>query len=193
MSTIIELGNKKRMGKDTIARILSHLYISEGKAALVLSFADRLKSQSSRALGVDRDTLENWKNEEPFRLKFIRKLSALLGFTPILPNRDGVISIATLAREVDDKFYVKSVREIIDKGEFDVYIIPDMRFPTEVFKDAVTVNIRRSGIPMSDTPSETMLDDFNYDLIYNNNHSLKDTLIEVKKLKQEIDKIAKRK
>ena len=159
---VILISAKAQHGKDTSALILKNIYESRNKRVLIAHFADLLKYVCR--------TFFDWNGEKD---DYGRSLLQQVG-TDIV-----------CAKQPD--FWVDFIINILKlfNNTWDVVIIPDCRFANEVAKikanfDTTVIRIVRPGFNngLSDKqkqhPSETALDDFNFDHIVYNTGSIED-------------------
>lgn len=159
---VILISAKAQHGKDTSALILKEIYEAENKRVLITHYADLLKYICK--------TFFNWNGEKD---DYGRTLLQQVGTNIVGAKQpdfwvDFIISILSL---FDDSW--------------DIVIIPDCRFVNEVEKmkanfDTTLIRIVRPDFDngLSETqkqhPSETALDNFDFDHIIYNTGSLED-------------------
>ena len=72
------------------------------------------------------------------------------------------------------------------KWEYPNWIITDMRFPNEmeavVEKNGITIRVNRPGISLLDHPSETSLDNAEFDYTIVNDSTIEDLVIKVREI-----------
>lgn len=167
---LIGISGKMGVGKTTAARFISLV----SKTAEVKSFGAPLKRVAKMFLGdidlssqdVKKSVLsEEWNNPEPMTVRdFLQKL----GTDAI---RDGLHPNAWVNMLFNDYHYRQH------------WVIDDVRFPNEynaiAYRGGVMIRINRGGIPTSDHPSETMLDDYEFDFVIDNNGSEDDFLNQI--------------
>lgn len=159
---VILISAKAQHGKDTSALILKEIYEAENKRVLIAHYADLLKYICK--------TFFNWNGEKD---DYGRTLLQQVGTNIVCAKQpdfwvDFIISILNL---FDDSW--------------DIVIIPDCRFVNEVEKmranfDTTLIRVIRPDFDngLSETqkqhPSETALDNFDFDHIIYNTGSLED-------------------
>lgn len=158
---VICISGKAGSGKDTFAGFLKEELKSKNKKVLTTHFADLLKY-------ICKNFLE-WNGEKDEKG---RSLLQYIG-TDVVRNKD-------------QNYWVKFIADMLSlsKDIWDYVLISDTRFPNEVDYlkekgfDVLSVNIVRECY---DTPlnseqtkhsSETAMDNYKFDIIYNNNEDL---------------------
>jgi len=145
---IITISGKARHGKSVSAEILKQMYERRGYRVAITSFASHIKSIYTNYFEWD-----GRKTEEA------RAFLQWLGTEHI--------------RSIDPLFHVRRTQEEIEllKGRFDIFIIPDCRFPNELIGD-YALKVVREGYKSELTEeqqkhiSETALDDYDkFDLV----------------------------
>jgi len=159
---VILISAKAQHGKDTSALILEETYKAKGKRVLITHYADLLKYICKTFFG--------WNGEKD---DYGRTLLQQVGTNTVC------------AKQPD--FWVDFIISILNLFEdsWDVVIIPDCRFVNEVEKmranfDTTLIRVIRPDFDngLSETqkqhPSETALDNFDFDHIIYNTGSLED-------------------
>lgn len=159
---VILISAKAQHGKDTSALIFEEIYKAKGKRVLITHYADLLKYICKTFFG--------WNGEKD---DYGRTLLQQVGTNTVC------------AQQPD--FWVDFIISILNlfKDSWDVVIIPDCRFVNEVEKmranfDTALIRIVRPDFDngLSETqkqhPSETALDNFDFDHIIYNTGSLED-------------------
>lgn len=153
------ISGKAQHGKDYSANILKEIYEEENKKVLILHYADYLKYLCKEIFNWDGEKDENGR-------RILQKVGT------------------DLARTNNPKIWVNVVAETIDalKTEFDVFIVPDTRFPDEIeiivdrfgFENVDSIRVIRKNFESTLTMeqkehiSETALDDYYFDhLLFN--------------------------
>ena len=167
---VILISAKAQHGKDTSALILKEIYEAENKRVLITHYADLLKYICK--------TFFNWNGEKD---DYGRTLLQQVGTNTVC------------AKQPD--FWVDFIISILNLFEdsWDVVIIPDCRFVNEVEKmranfDTTLIRVIRPDFDngLSETqkqhPSETALDNFDFDHIIYNTGSLEDLKNKLSKL-----------
>ena len=159
---VILISAKAQHGKDTSALILKEIYEAENKRVLIAHYADLLKYICK--------TFFNWNGEKD---DYGRTLLQQVGTNIVC------------AKQPD--FWVDFIINILNlfDDSWDIVIIPDCRFVNEVEKmranfDTTLIRVIRPDFDngLSETqkqhPSETALDNFDFDHIIYNTGSLED-------------------
>lgn len=167
---VILISAKAQHGKDTSALILKEIYEAENKRVLITHYADLLKYICR--------TFFNWNGEKD---DYGRTLLQQVGTN-------------TVGAQQPD-FWVDFIISILNlfKDSWDVVIIPDCRFVNEVEKmrahfDTTLIRVIRpdfdNGLSeiQKQHPSETALDNFDFDHIIYNTGSLEDLKNKLSKL-----------
>jgi hypothetical protein len=157
---VICISAKAQHGKDTSALIFKEKYEAAGKKVLITHFADLLKYVCK--------TFFNWNGEKD-------------DYGRTLLQRVGTDIVC--AKQPD--FWVDFVVNILKlfEGCWDIVIIPDCRFINEIEKmranfDTTVVRVVRPNfdnglsVTQKQHPSETALDNFEFDAVIYNNGSL---------------------
>ena len=164
MTTILALGHRSGVGKDTLAGILV-----EEHGFVRLAFADALKA----VLGAVR----------PYLGRDIADAIAELGIeeakrSPI-PVRAVLIDLGNAVRaHVSPDAWVLAVTRKIDEAPDGRFVITDLRFPNEVRmlrdRGAYLVRVDRAAAPVSHDVSDCALEGFDqWDAIVDNSGSLR--------------------
>jgi len=121
---VIMIAGLKRSGKDTLATSLYDFLRILGKDVKILHFADKLKDEVSGLLGIERDKLEELKNNETH---FLGKENS--GTYRSLLQNYGELMKQRLGAE----YWANEIKKEIEllKGSYDFVIIPDYRFLVE--------------------------------------------------------------
>jgi hypothetical protein len=192
--TIIAISGYATCGKDTVADILVADY-----GYTKYSWADTLRNAAAvlnpivaydtRTVGRGavryNDAVEEYGyNEAKARFPELRRILQYLG-TEVGRNLidDNVWVTATLKR-------IASERSLSDK-----IVIPDTRFPNEANAVRIrsesknfVVRVTRPGVgPVSDHPSETSLDDFDFDYTLHNDGTLAELADRVEELREFVE------
>jgi len=176
---IIGLNGRLRSGKDTTYSIIQDLYPHAER----VSFADKLKDSAAASLGIDRELMEELKNEEEVRLVFAFPVE---GYEELYQKmQDYQMTI----REYLQRYGTESHREVfgtdfwvdmalpLDTDHSDrLLVVTDVRFPNEArrVKDLggqVWKIERDTRTVFSDHPSEQNLDKY-VDVFVDNTRSL---------------------
>ena len=158
----ILIGHKKRMGKDTVAKIMSDL----DESAWILRFADPLKEIVADMLGVSVTTLDEMKNESPIFRDYLKRFG------------NGAMK-HWFGQNVWRDLLIKRAENMQKVHGFETFIIPDFRFKNEYIPGAVTINVTGRHDDGDDHESETALDDWNYDYVIHNTASMADLRLQV--------------
>ena len=151
MGLVITISGKAESGKDTFANCLKEILEKEDKRVCIIHYADYLKFIAEKYF--------NWNGKKD---KCGRSLLQTLG-TDVVRNRDY-------------DFWVTNVSSFINifLEDFDLFLIPDCRFPNEIefmrnSHRTISINIKRPDHANSLTPfqrnhpSETALDNYEFD------------------------------
>lgn len=155
---IICISGKAQHGKDTSAAMMKELLEADGKRVLIAHYGDLVKYVCKTFFGWDGN-----KDEKG------RTILQHVG--------------TNIVRQQRPEFWVDFIIDILTlfDGEWDYVLIPDCRFPNEIermkkeFYDVSSLRITRENFvsPLSEEqqrhPSETALDDYEFDFtIFNN-------------------------
>lgn len=160
---------KARHGKDTAAGIMAEYLEKQGYKVLIVHFADLLKFICTKFFGWD-----GTKDE---------KGRTLLQYV-------GTDKIGAKTPDFWAKFIVETLK--VFEGEWDFVLIPDCRYPIEhttVEKafDTVLLRVERPGfdngltIAQKKHPSETAMDNYDYDAFLYNDGGLEDFIDKVER------------
>lgn len=155
---VICISGKAQHGKDTAAKYMCKHLKYKGYDALIIHYADLLKYICK--------SMFDWNGEKD---EMGRHLLQYVG--------------TDVVRKRDPNYWVDFVIGIINLfgNEWDYILIPDCRFPNEIDRlresgiDTYTIRIQRddydSGLTdeQMNHPSETALDDFDFDYVIHNN------------------------
>lgn len=162
--TIILIAGKAGSGKDTVAKMLDEILTeTHRKRVLITHFGDLVKYVAKNFFDWD-----GIKDEDG------RTLLQRIG--------------TDVVRKNDPDYWVRFLSQMLYffRNEFDYVLIPDFRFPNEYFflkeylkddgVDVITLNIERSFVSsltneQKEHPSENMINDFKFDVEFNNNGS----------------------
>jgi len=118
---IISISGKKGAGKDTCANIMINYLLKNYPLLNVkkLSFAYPIKKFISKQWGFSFDMIEEWKNKD---LKTVghKTMRELLQDTGM-----------NLREVFGEDIFVKTLKKEIDKNDYDIIFIPDLRFKNE--------------------------------------------------------------
>lgn len=167
---VILISGKAQFGKDSTANILKDLYKQDGKKVLITHYADLLKYICKKFF--------DWNGVKDEKGRYILQ------------------HVGTdVIRKKDPSFWVRFVSEILVlfEDEWDVVLIPDTRFPNEIevmrgLFDTFTVRVNRLNFtnPLTDEqqnhPSETALDNYQFDYYLDSESGLDNLRKEVIKL-----------
>ena len=147
-------------GKDTIAEMMREYAVEHGKRAIVIHFADYLKYICG--------TYYNWDGQKD---EAGRTLLQQVGTNKVRKN--------------NPNYWVDVVKNLIDTvliDDFDIFLIPDARFPNEIesFEDndmyrVHSIHVTRLNAPdilteeQKKHPSETALNDYLFEYEVENN------------------------
>lgn len=167
MSKIIAFSGKARSGKTTAAETIRE-FSPEGEC-LIVSFASPLKSMAMSHFGLTREQLINGK-DEVIRLSDGRSLTV----------RQLLIELGRAYRSIDKNFWVSKAWQMANKHLLSggTVLIDDMRYRSEaeflLERGATLVRVERPGVKLIDDPSETELDDWNFEHRINNSNDIND-------------------
>jgi dephospho-CoA kinase len=174
MDNVILISGKAQNGKDTFAELLKNTLEQQGDLVAVDRFAKYIKGFLTSYYGWDGVT----KNED------VRQKLQQLG--------------TEIIKEKLNYKYFHSQRLAQDfqivENDFDYFLVADTRFEDEIYlmksmfpNKVITIRVQRDGITGGLTKeqlqhkSETALDSFKFDYVINNNGTLDDLVLEVKK------------
>ena len=167
---IICISGKAQHGKDTCAGIMQRLFDERGKRARIIHYADLLKYLCK--------TYFDWDGEKD-------------AYGRTLLQRVGTDTIRAKEPDYRDNFVINFLKLL--PNEWDYVIIPDTRFPNEVFSmkeafpDTLHVRVIRPNfdnglsIEQQNHISETALDEIQPDGVIMNDGSPRDLLHSVNK------------
>lgn len=166
---VILISGKSGSGKDTIASFLKKIYQQENKKVIIIHFADMVKEYAK--------LYYNWNGVKDVAG---RQLLQQLGTNTV--------------RAAYPNYWAELVAKFLDaagrKNHFDIALIPDLRFLNEYLivkkynKDCTTIRINKINDDgtyilnkaftqeQNNHPSECDLDDYNFDIMVNNNGTL---------------------
>lgn len=166
---IIGLGHRKRMGKDTFAKILKKTLKEKypDKKIKIVGFADNVKIVCQKLYGwagLKDKAYYNSPEHEHERETVIPRLG-------LSPRQIWEKMGTDVARNIWTDTWVEL---LLNDTKADILIIPDTRFPNEVEKirkyNGRVIKIVRPGIPHINNHVEGALADFNdWDYTVNNN------------------------
>ena len=183
----IALSGKKQCGKDTIASMLKEKLEASGVSVEIDYFARPLKEFCITVLGLERELVYG-SNDDKNMLTHI-KWGGMPHYLTMVGHKDcpDDSSLMTV-REVLQHVGTNVVRCMDDNAwarapfrtqrEVDVVILADCRFPNEKQwterNGGVTIRVERDTGFEDDHPSETALDDADFQIRYNNNGTLEE-------------------
>lgn len=184
---IIGINGKIGSGKDTIGEIIQGLSITNGRREFeIKKFAGKLKQTASLLTGIPVEKFEDqdfkktdlpneWcyiENGYAAKNMTVREFLQKLGTDAMRNGLHTNVWINALFADYrnfhTDKF---SVRQGINEPEYPNWIITDMRFENEMEaveqREGITIRVVRPGTTVGTHPSETALDDaeFDYEII----------------------------
>jgi len=180
---IISISGKKGAGKDTCANIMMDYILKNYPLLKIkkLSFAYPLKRFVSKQWGFPLEVIEEWKNKD-FEVVGDKTMRELL--------QDTGMSL----REVFGKdIFVKVLKKEIDKNNYDIIFIPDLRFKNE-YKSLINdypdyeyyaIKIERDIQSKDNHISEKDWEDLNFDFVIKN-EEMEDFIIKCLKVISEI-------
>lgn len=150
----ILIGHKKRHGKDTLAAQLKD-YIPNSR---IIAFAYPMKDIISEMKGMTIAEYNMLKNTSDSYRREIQ----IFGNSKMKEY---------FGKDVWKDLLVRRAEEC----EEEYIIVPDFRFPNELLKGAITINVIRPGLENNDThESETAMDGFEYDITIVNDGTIDD-------------------
>jgi hypothetical protein len=174
---IIGIAGQKQSGKDTIAKILRRLLEPQGFNYHRVAFADELKKEAAKVLGVSLEEIEN--NKAIYR-PFLQWYGT---------------DYKRLYRKNDNCWIDKAREEILSEiksapANQNLFVITDVRFPNEVkfcyefdFVVQRTIFVTKdSNLPVDLHPSENLLCPAGLDYFIYNDGSLEELEAEVAKM-----------
>lgn len=184
---IIGINGKIGSGKDTIGEIIQGLSITNGRREFeIKKFAGKLKQTASLLTGIPVEKFEDqdfkktdlpneWcyiENGYAAKNMTVREFLQKLGTDAMRNGLHTNVWVNALFADYrnfhTDKF---SVRQGINEPEYPNWIITDMRFENEMEaveqREGITIRVVRPGTTVGTHPSETALDDaeFDYEII----------------------------
>jgi hypothetical protein len=187
----IVLSGKKQTGKDTAALMASKMLYEANKTFKITAFAEVLKDTAITVLGLDRDLVYG-TNEDKERLTHVLwdtfPFSIRLKYREAwyMPLRSGPMTIRDVLQVMGTDIFRTMFDYNVwanapfsrDWGDLDVVIISDCRFPNEktVTEDhsGVIIRLERQTGFKDGHSSETALDGYAFECIYDNEGSLED-------------------
>ena len=166
---IIGISGKIGSGKDTAGQILQEYTGWE-----IYKFADALKDCVCRIIGCTREQLEDREFKE-------------ISLGPVWGNLTPRTILQKMGTEggreaIYDDVWVNATFAGLDPDS-DNMIITDMRFLNELeavkSRGGLTIRINRGEGNTGDHPSETALDDANFDYVIDNNGTIEDLTISI--------------
>lgn len=159
---VILISGKAQHGKDSAAQILYSIINSDGKRALIVHYADLVKYVAK--------IFWDWNGEKD---DYGRSLLQRVG--------------TDIVRKEKPNYWVDFIKDFVrfSKEKWDYVIVPDCRFPNEVDAwrnidgiDYITVRVNRFNFESTLTeeqknhPSETSLDNWNFDYYINADNNI---------------------
>lgn len=158
----ILVSGKKRSGKDFFSNLLKKEFNKLGFSVQVIAFADPIKDIISRTLGISRETLDYYKNDQT---------PIYIGEVLVSNARSILQSFGTDAMKCHfgDNVWVDLLMARAKQSNADYVIVPDFRFPEEYLTGAITIRVQNNDLPNDDSHrSENSLDDFNFNYVLDN-------------------------
>lgn len=198
-SKIISISGKMGSGKDTAGEIIKNLLEENvGPSWDIRKFANGVKEVASLILGIDVLQFENqefknsylpecWNTHKAVftdRSDFhgwevetnrmtVREFLQKLGTEAMRNGLHEDVWVNKLIREYD---YLNNLIKHKPKNTFPRWIITDTRFPNEYAalkeKEALFIKIERPGLELNNHPSETSLDNHEFDYVVNNDKNI---------------------
>lgn len=185
---VILVSGYKRSGKDTTSKMLKEIIeANTSKKVEIMSFAEPIKFIAKTIFNISDEQLDKFKNDREgiYSLYSYRKYTMLTDFREILP----AIGNDALKPIFGNDVWVKVIKDKMLKSDAEIIIIPDFRFLVEnAFENSVTIRVVNDNIKNDTThPSETELDNFEFDFYLNNTgYRLTKELVK-KEMNQQID------
>ncbi len=196
----IAWSGKKQVGKDTATAFAEKMLIKAGKTVGITAFAESLKDVAINVLGIDRRLVygSNDDKETPThvlwdgfpmetRLKYSNESFDERVFSGPRPMpRSGPMTVREVLQVMGTDIFRTMFENDVwanspfrrDWSEYDVVFITDCRFPNEKRvteeRDGVIIRLERDTGFVDDHPSETALDDVEFERTYQNEGSLED-------------------
>jgi hypothetical protein len=193
MISTIGISGKKGSGKNTVGSIIQYL-TSQSRLSFqefrevdmlhfhkwdIVSFAGQLKEIVSRLLNIPYDLLE----DQEFKSKplWVHPNSGI----DITPRYILQFLGTELGRELHPDIWIKALEKRYPRDIFKNLIITDVRFlnETKFIKEnnGIIIRVNRPGLVSNDThPSETSLDNYNFDIVIENDSTVENLIEKVK-------------
>ena len=172
------INGKKRSGKNFVGNLLNKYLSEQGYKVKEVSFAEALKEDVAKILGITLDQLEQMKEDDVY-LESDKDCNTVSTIRQILQN------YGMMRREENNDIWVEKALPKIFDNDSEVIIITDFRFENEY---TYLYNIYSRDIHFSPNPckintikienynledndqhiSENDLNDFDFDMIINN-------------------------
>ena len=151
MKKFILIGHRKNQGKDTFAKMLAeHLGDAE-----IMSFADPIKQLLCESTGLEIPTINMLKNEDSSWRDSLKRIGS-----------------GQMIEWFGDNVWRDLLLKRAEKSEAKYIIIPDFRFLREEIEGSLTINVVRDDDVSDQHPSESELDEFDYDVEITNDCTL---------------------
>lgn len=169
---VVLISGYKRAGKDTTAQMLKEIFEESQLKVEILSFADTLKNIACIIFDISREQLDEFKNNEtPIGMYYHNSNKKRYDFEELANFRNVLTRIGNDALKpiFGEDIWVKDIQKKIAASDADIIIIPDFRFKIEHINKAIAVRVVNDDIVNKEThPSETELEDFNFDVYLDN-------------------------
>jgi hypothetical protein len=193
MISTIGISGKKGSGKNTVASIIQYLTCGSKLSFKdfqevdmlhfhkwdIVAFADKLKEITARLLDVDYTLLD----DQDFKSKalWVHPNSGI----DITPRYVLQFLGTELGRELHPDIWIKALINSHPRNIFKNLIITDVRFPNETkfIKEnkGIIIRVNRPGLVSNDThSSETSLDNYNFDIVIENDSTVENLIEKVK-------------
>ena len=203
---LIGINGKIGSGKDTVGKIIQHLtsnwfdeefvdthMLDIRSSWEIKKFAGKLKQIASLLSGIpvkrfedqefkQKQMSEGW--EMTYR-EFLQKLGTEAMRNGLHTNV-WVNALFANYNAIGYKYKDCDYKVIQGKWEYPNWIITDLRFPNEieaiVERKGITIRVNRPGISLLDHPSETSLDNAEFDYTIVNDSTIEDLVIKVREI-----------
>lgn len=206
---LISISGKMGSGKDTAGKIIQNLLEENvGPHWDIKKFASGVKEVASLLLGIDVEQFENQEFKKAYlpecwnthkavftdRADFhgwevksnrmtVREFLQKLGTDAM---RDGLHENVWVNKLMKEYEYYNNMITSVDDKSFPRWIITDTRFPNEYAalkeKEALFIKIERPGLELNNHPSETSLDNHEFNYVVDNSKDFYELKEELKRI-----------